>query len=48
MRDEDDGGDESWESVEEDAPTIKLEELLGNMKIADDEGSDPEEEKEES
>jgi hypothetical protein len=23
--------DDSWESVEEDAPAIKLEELLGNL-----------------
>ena len=25
-----------WESVEEDAPVIRLEELLGNMKIDED------------
>lgn len=38
-----------WESVEEDAPSIQLTELLGNMKIADDSPSDDdEEEKEES
>ena len=30
--DNDDGSD--WESVEEDAPVIRLEELLDNMKIA--------------
>jgi hypothetical protein len=49
LKHEDEGGESSWESVEEDAPAIKLEELLGNMKIADDEGSDDaEEEKEES
>ena len=48
MKNEEDGGDESWESVEEDAPVIKLEELLGNMKIEDDDASDNEEAKEES
>jgi hypothetical protein len=26
---------DNWESVEEDAPVVKLEELLGNMKIED-------------
>ena len=30
---------ESWESVEEDAPAIKLGELLENMKINDDDES---------
>ena len=48
LKKEEDGGDSSWESVEEDAPVIKLEELLGNMKIEDDDASDKEEEKEES
>lgn len=38
----------SWESVEEDAPAIKLEELLSNMRIADEEEDEAEEEKEES
>ena len=41
-------GDSSWESVEEDAPAIKLEELLGNMRIAGGDEDDDEEEKEES
>ena len=35
MREEEDDND-SWESEEEDAPAIKLEELLGNLKIEDD------------
>ena len=35
MRDELDD-DSDWESVEEDAPAIKLEELLGNLQIKDD------------
>jgi hypothetical protein len=30
-----DDSEEDWESVEEDAPVVKLEELLGNMKIED-------------
>ena len=29
--------DSDWESVEEDAPAIKLEEVLGNLQIKDDE-----------
>ena len=37
---EDQESEESWESAEEDAPAIRLEELLGNMKI---EGSEDEE-----
>lgn len=37
---EDDGSDEDWESVEEDAPVVKLEELLGNMKIEDSDEDD--------
>ena len=42
--------DEDWESAEEDAPAVRLEELLGNMKLDDDENkdSDEEEEKKES
>jgi len=40
-------GDSDWESAEEDAPAVRLEELLSNMKI-EDSGSDKEEEKEES
>ena len=47
---EDIDDEDSWESVEEDAPVIKLEELLGNLNIGDDddendEGEDQEEEK---
>jgi len=41
--------DEDWESVEEDAPAVRLEELLGNMKLDDDDenkDSDEEEKKE--
>ena len=44
MREEVDD-DSDWESVEEDAPAIKLEELLGNLQIKDDEEENPEEEK---
>ena len=46
---EQDSEGSGWESVEEDAPSIQLAELLGNMKIADDSPSDDDEEsKEES
>lgn len=38
--------DDSWESAEEDAPVIRLEDLLSNMKIDGDEEEDEEEEKE--
>jgi hypothetical protein len=34
IREEDEESD-NWESVEDDAPVVKLEELLGNMKIED-------------
>jgi len=34
--------DSDWESVEEDAPVIQLQELLGNMKIEDEDISDEE------
>ena len=34
-------GDSDWESVEEDAPVVKLDELLSNLRI---EGDDDEEE----
>lgn len=34
IREEDEESD-NWESVEDDAPVVKLEELLGNMKIDD-------------
>ena len=37
-KNKDEDGD-SWESVEEDAPAIKLGELLENMKINDDDES---------
>ena len=37
-----DENDEDWESAEEDAPAVRLEELLGNMKIDDDENDDSE------
>lgn len=48
-KDEMDGKDEDsdWESVEEDAPAIKLEELLDNLKIDDNNDEDEEESKEE-
>ena len=36
IREEDEESD-NWESVEDDAPVVKLEELLGNMKIEDSE-----------
>jgi hypothetical protein len=42
LKQKENDSDSDWESVEEDAPVIRLEELLGNMKI---EGSDEEEEK---
>ena len=42
--DNSDGSD--WESCEEDAPVVKLEELLGNMNIGD--GNEPEEEEKHS
>lgn len=35
IREEDEESD-NWESVEDDAPVVKLEELLGNMKIDDE------------
>ena len=38
--------DSDWESVEEDAPVVRLEELLNNMKI-DADGEEDEESKEE-
>jgi hypothetical protein len=44
MKEKEDG-DESWESVEEDAPAIKLEDLLSNMKL--DGGNEEEEEDDE-
>lgn len=34
IREEDEESD-NWESAEDDAPVVKLEELLGNMKIED-------------
>lgn len=38
-------GEDSWESAEDDAPAIRLEDLLDGMKINDDdEGEDQEEE----
>lgn len=48
-KDEMDGKDEDsdWESVEEDAPAIKLEELLDNLKIDDNNDEDEEEESKE-
>jgi len=36
LRDKEEGSASDWESAEEDAPAIKLEELLNNMKITDD------------
>lgn len=45
MREEQDDED-SWESVEEDAPAIKLEELLGNLKIHDEDVPQQDEEEE--
>merc|ERR1719240_989987 len=39
-KDIDDDNDSDWESVEEDAPVVKLEELLANMQIQDDKEDD--------
>ena len=39
----DDDDDSDWESVEEDAPVVKLEELLANMQIQDDKEDDGDE-----
>ena len=39
--------DSDWESAEEDAPVIKLEELLGNMNIGEEDSDDQKEEDEE-
>ena len=42
-------GDSDWESVEEDAPVIQLQDLLDNMKINDEgENDDDDEDEEES
>ena len=41
----DDDNEEDWESAEEDAPAVRLEELLGNMKL-DDENNDSDDEEE--
>jgi len=39
-------GDSDWESAEEDAPAVRLEELLGNMKLEGDDSEKEEENKE--
>lgn len=40
-------GDSDWESAEDDAPAIKLEDLLDNLKIDDRHSEDEDEEEEE-
>jgi len=42
MKQKEGENDSDWESVEEDAPQIKLEDLLDNLKIKDEDEEDDE------